>query len=630
MAQLGTITPQYQAPHVEFYVNDNTAYTPTTATVDPLVRSLHIFTSDKGRDGVILKMNSVSEYISEYGKMNYASHGQACYMPFATLSGGGSCYCMRITDPKSVYSSLMVVCGIKVDTDTQKIIMKFETRELTLSSESGISLAMNTHLQEGTNVDADGFNIYPLFCFYAAGRGSYGNNFRIRLTTDPISDKLYSFKNFALEVLSSESGLARLERFSGVSLFRDASIGSSSFFIEDAVNDDDTGSKYIRTVVDYSNYTSLINVIKGAKDIVSDKLEFIDESSVDFLFGTTGTTLTTGEVINLSEFIVYDTASVGTVTLDGANGLSLSSGYDGDLSSNIESSIRETAMDNLFINAYKGQINKAVKSKLRFPVEYMFDANHSEAVKTAMTDLCNAKNDGTSRNDCFLYLDAGIHNDTTSLVSWAQANTSKGDYHVSKEGQWYEIKDPYSGKRVPVTITYFLASILPAHVRNNAIDTPLVGSLYARLSGHIKNSLTPVIECAYYELKDQLQEARVNYFEAVAENTFTRANQITAQTDTSDLSQENNVRVLLTIKRELEAMAQSLLFNFNEASDRKSYTDAAGRLFQKYSGVIRSGSVRFDSTAHEEIRGILHCYAEIVFKSLVTNCIIEVDINPRA
>src|SRR5699024_3705296 len=80
---------------------------------------------------------------------------------------------------------------------------------------------------------------------------------------------------------------------------------------------------------------------------------------------------------------------------------------------------------------------------------------------------------------------------------------------LSKNHQWYTIKDPTTKKRIPVTVTYFFAQNYANHIVENGNHVPFVNS-YCQLSGHVKNSLQPCIDEHEMDLKEWLYVNRFN------------------------------------------------------------------------------------------------------------------------
>ena len=122
----------------------------------------------------------------------------------------------------------------------------------------------------------------------------------------------------------------------------------------------------------------------------------------------------------------------------------------------------------------------------------------------------------------------------------------------------------------------------------------------------------------------------IRLFESVSENIFQRGAQTTAQNIWSDLSEEHNMHELFDIKRTIEDYASSVIYNFAEIEDRNRFTEDARMLFSNRIGTrLRSLDVRFEMNKWEEERSILHCYIEVIFKTIAKRVIVEIDINKR-
>jgi hypothetical protein len=134
------------------------------------------------------------------------------------------------------------------------------------------------------------------------------------------------------------------------------------------------------------------------------------------------------------------------------------------------------------------------------------------------------------------------------------------------------------------------------------------------------------------EIKEKLYaDYRINYIEALDEDTYIRGTQMTSQHDASDLSEENNVRVLLEIKRKIERLASKRRYRWSERDDLRLFQAGCEQYFSEYNGTkCRSCSIRVDMSAWEETRYIVHIYLEVVFKTFQKTAIIEIDVNPRA
>ena len=629
MPRNGQIIPEYLHPHVKTYINDNTVFQESISSKEASVSFINVIASEKGRDGMVVECNSLEEYINEFGKPRFDLYGQPCLMPYAALSTGqAKCWVLRVMPEDATYANVLVVAKVKVvdenidhgaelpaelpvqinSTGKKKLIVKHEVQyheELLNASEFN---ALSEAVLD-TKPDSEGWMTYPLFGFISTGRGAYGNNYRVRITSAPQADKDNIYKNFKVELLELSNGLVRQELFQG-SLDSVALDGNKSLFLEDLVNDTVQTKRKIEMYVFSHHFNSIFELYRNQVD---------PETTLDL--GTFDIVTAHDKKGGLLPFIEIDPTSV---SLGAVEGQGFAGGNDGAFDISNNSADREKAISVAYIKAFSGITDKSLASKRRTPADFILDANYPEEVKKALVGLINR------RYDAHGMIDAGILNTTSELLDWSEKMVSLAAPSFTKEGMHYKIRDPYTGKIIPVTITYLYAQLLPNHVKAYGRHIPFVGEAFTKVTGAIKNSVRPIIDVDDEDLKEKLYENRVNYYECIAENTFIRATQSTAQTIWSDLSEQNNMLILLEIKRKIEDMVYKLNYKFSEAADRKDFTDSAKRMFTPYLGnQVRDLDVSFQMNEWEEERSILHCYLSVQFKSLSKRGIIEIDINKR-
>lgn len=619
MPQSGQIIPGYLHPHTMTIVNDNTDFTETVADTETGVRTISVFTSSKGRDGVVLKFNNPQKYIEEFGRPNFKLYGQPGYMPFQSLmTGFAESFCMRVMPEDATYSNIVIVAKVSTLAEVAgppvvpgAITVRFEAVFLpdVASREDFESLIETLTVEEE---DVNGYKSFPLFAVYALGRGEYGNGFRFRLNSSPQADKENAFKNYRFEVLELENVVTRKEFFGGT-MFADAIEGTSSLFLSDIINDAEGGSSKINMYVLESSFEAIYNEYKLAVPATDVTLDTFDVLTGKDKLG-----------VALPGFVI-DANHADAVALDNPDGLPLAGGGEGSFEFNSATpESRETAIDAAYMKAFRGETDASILSKRRTPADLILDAGYSEEVKRELVSLM------IRRYDAAGYIDGGILNTLTDAIAWGEAMLGLGDRIFSKEFQHYKVRDPFTGKNMPVTVTYLYASAIPFHYKNFGNQTPFVGEQYARLAGAIKNTLRPVVDADDLDVKEELYGLRLNYFQALAENTYVRGTQGTSQLTWSDLSEENNMHVLLEMKRRLEGMVAGLSYNFAEPEDRKRFTEDADRLFAEYRGTkVREAAVEFSMSPWEEERSILHCNLAVVFRTMAKRAIIEIDVNRR-
>jgi hypothetical protein len=309
------------------------------------------------------------------------------------------------------------------------------------------------------------------------------------------------------------------------------------------------------------------------------------------------------------------------LALDRLDGVPLLSGNDGAFANGID--LSSEMLEDLYIKAFAGEFDKNILSTRRTPVKFILDANYPLAVKRQIVNLA------VSRYDAMVYLDAGIIHTHEDALVFGEDTKDLNYRIVSKCYQHYQIRDPFNGKKVEVTMTYHLACNLARHCEVYGSHIPFTGEAYGLLTGAVKNSVLPVLEEYDENAKEELFDLRLNYYEALAENVYARGTQQTAQDIDSDLSEEHNMIITLEIKDIAEKETIARRYNFAEPEDRQLYTEVLSERTRSYRDIVRKIDVLYAMSEEEEARSILHCYVEVTFKTIAKSSIVEININRR-
>ena len=325
--------------------------------------------------------------------------------------------------------------------------------------------------------------------------------------------------------------------------------------------------------------------------------------------------------------IVLD-EGISSFALMDLEGVALASGSDGSFSESTPKAVRDAAMEQAYQEAFQGSTDKKILSKRRSAADIILDANYSLEVKKAIVSLVLQRMDMVARLDTGLLNDINSVYDFVGTTDYRQINT----YLASKNCGMFKTLDPITGKIIPVTNTLWLASQYPTHYFNYGNHTPLAGENYAVLSGYVKGSIKPEIDADDMEVKEKLlADYQVNYIECLDENTYVRGTQNTSQKESSDLSEENNVLVLMEIKRRIERLTAQRRYRWSEEEDLRLFQESCKEVFSTYEGTkCRSIDIQVRASAWEQVRYIIHVYLEVVFRTFQKRAIIEIDINPRA
>jgi hypothetical protein len=260
-------------------------------------------------------------------------------------------------------------------------------------------------------------------------------------------------------------------------------------------------------------------------------------------------------------------------------------------------------------------------------------------VKKAMYDLNQfrnkngmplAKGPGAG---CELKLDTGLIGlksieVNSELHSIINAMAPFDGRNTSVDLGYYEIIDPTSGRKVKVTVTYFLAERLIPHILKYGPNKPFVNS-YAQIPNIIKNTFMPELDLIDWDVKEELYKNRVNYYLTLDEGiTVQRAVQNTCQNDASALLEETNVRVLNILKKGLDKSNRGYLYEWSDPVVRKGYTDSQMDIYRPWIGNwVQDLNIYFEANEYEEKHMMMHCYAAVSFRNINKRIILEIDIN---
>ena len=206
---------------------------------------------------------------------------------------------------------------------------------------------------------------------------------------------------------------------------------------------------------------------------------------------------------------------------------------------------------------------------------------------------------------------------------------------------YYGIFDPLSSRRIKVTAVYYLAQNLVPHIIKNGLNKPFVNS-FATLNALQRNATTrmvtgsmirdtfrPDIDLIDWDVKERLFTSRINYWLTEDEGRIVmRAVQNTRQRDASALLEENNVRVLNTLKKGLEKACKGYLYEWNEPTVRRGYTQSQMEVYRPWIGtMVNDIEIRFVANEWEQERMIMRCFVIVKFRDIIKRIILEINIH---
>lgn len=637
------IVPQHVYPHQYVQINDNTEVQATYASGSSDITALMcVFASPKGRDNVIQTIDTgLRGFMKEYGLGSFSVYGQPLLNAYAAASTNQCLvHCLRVTADDATYANSMLMANISTDVDSVDVSgpsvsedgttgsgevamvnvtkVRLFTKALTEPLTALSDLADLVDMPEVT--EDDGSITVPLFALGYVGKGAYGNSLRWRLTSDKTNDKNNDYKNYILSMYTTENGMQEQEQHH-VSFVEDAVYVGSSIYAPDVINDvSGDGSELINLYVNQAGFQKIWNIYK--ENTPDTHLTF---ETFDPLLGIDKTTRGQIPYLEISGDVASANPDEVNVVLNATTGIPLIGGDEGSLA--VGNPARENTLKNLYVKAFSGDIDPYIRSKNRFPTTFIYDANYPVEVKQLIASLALV------RTDCMASLDCG-----TGIITKASVRAYVEQYLASYindrvqtiEPYCMKVRDPYSQKSVTVTSTYWLSLRYPQHIyAYGGKHRPLAGNRFGVITGYIPNSVYPIFdEDLDSEEMDELAEMHINFAKYNANQEICRAMQDTRQIKQTVLSEQNNMLIVLDIKRDAERLSAQFEYDFSEPEDLARFNAAMQVLVDKYAAAqVRSITAEYSKNQWESERNYIHLNIALVCKDLVRTTIIEIDVN---
>lgn len=663
MAQTTQIVPKFSFPYVQTVINDYTQVSQTTdaTAADDTVKYVFAFTSGMGIDNVFVRKKSRSSAVATYGDSNYKKYGQPLMQALAVLEQENtSVWCMRVMPENAAYANNIVSMYYKIDEENaypdspskRKFRIKFTQKNaIDATKKSSLQTAFKTLdgiVVQGSYKDSEGFTQVPLLIVNAAGRGSYGNNYCVRITQNYSYEKEYGIKMYNFDTMTVDGGLTKIANYVGG--LCTSSKYTAATLINDVLEDTETGvapvdiyasddnlegvydayiafceeqhkllqeeyetklvsyaipsgmldgsipvtEEYLDKVTELNNIQALIDATD--EDALPDFDEFdpffgIKVADTDsypmlcYVQKLTSDIDTEAEDYDANDYTKTDILEVGST-----KGIVLSKGGNGYF----DTPRTETDTEGKAVTqwTYEDEVNECLVSA--------YDGTYDRRILAprripadALWDANYAFKVKTTlaslsllRNDAILYLDTGI-SDTS--YSGSQIGSLIRDYSVFNSPLISKNLQHYTIKE-STTQKRVVVSITYFLSMQYAYHMAEYGSHIpfvkgrAQLTGHVKDSLEPTVEDYESDLKETLYDNRFNYFETLDENVFQRGTQSTSQAAETDLTEESNTTTLYIMKRIIEQDIQQKLYDFSDETTRAAFKSTEEAAFADWIG----------------------------------------------
>lgn len=291
-------------------------------------------------------------------------------------------------------------------------------------------------------------------------------------------------------------------------------------------------------------------------------------------------------------------------------------GSDGDIANKTYSS---KEVEKLIVNGYLGNVDTGLLDKNLYPIDVVLDANYSVNIKNAIATLTTE-----IRNDFVAMLDTKCQATPEQTIQFRKNSLSVNNFRLSIWSQDFVVNDSqYTGLNMQVTAPYFLASKIPSNDNAYGIHWNFVGPRRGTLSGFESVSYIP-----NPEWKEQMYSNQINYVEQDLVSTRF-GSQLTSQSVVSALSNVNNVRALLRIQRDVEALMANYQFEYNDSTTQASAQMALNSYLNQWvsNRACDSISGTVYASDYDRLSKILRVKIEMVFNSIIERIAIDLIVN---
>lgn len=596
---------EFLHPSVSSKVTDN-SFVFTTATGTTAL--FQCILAEKGEDNVLRMMTSPDEFLFKYGTPNLSKYGQASYNVLEWLKNGGVAYVLRVLPTTATYAVTGLALSLAKDvTKSQVAVRNYAGQQFTQLG------GMDNFLTTETNTTGSVQSI-PLGIIYPTGRGAGYNGLGARISLRDDLDGTYNFRTYNFETTAKDS------------LGADVTVeGPFLVSFDPAAKNKSRESVYWATVVNkYSSYLRIRDNRK-AFDAASDAIaEFIGDEDlnpgvIDILFGRVRDTDATDlyGTVSWVNSVNANTAIPALASILPASFFVpnspayLSGGTDGAWTGG-------DAEDALLVKAYSGITDPTVLDKLANEFDILLDANYAPSVKDAIADLASS-----IRGDCLALLDLSFQANETQTIAFRKDSVGVSHRNVAIFAHHMDIYDAYNGENVTVTTPYLLASKIPTVDDQYGLHWTFVGPRRGVISGYENLNFIP-----NDIWKEQLYKAQINYIEKDPKKV-NLASQLTSQTQSSALSDINNVRALLRIEREVRKMMADYRMEFNDSTTYDSMNYDLVNYLQTWVAnracITATGSVY--ASDYDRQQKLARVKIELVFTGIIERVAIDIIIN---
>jgi hypothetical protein len=273
----------------------------------------------------------------------------------------------------------------------------------------------------------------------------------------------------------------------------------------------------------------------------------------------------------------------------------------------------------LLVKAFRGTLNEGVVMKKFYPFDVVLDANYDDSIKSSINYLTRV------REDFFFACDTGFTANADQAILKRNGALNFNNIYTAIFTQDMRVFDEYTNKVIKVTPTYFLAKKIPFVDNAFGVQYSFVGPRRGEIEGAVEGSLS---WNPNEETKEKLYKKQLNYIQKDP-NHFMFMGQLTSQKRMSSLSDIPNVRALLVIRRDVEAMMEEYTFERIDDMLLSNMTSALNEYLSIWTsnGTCDSAVGSVNATEYDRKQKLCRVNIELKFTSFLERVIITFNIK---
>jgi phage tail sheath protein FI len=278
-----------------------------------------------------------------------------------------------------------------------------------------------------------------------------------------------------------------------------------------------------------------------------------------------------------------------------------------------------TTRKNLLIKAFRGTLNPAITMKKFWPIDIVLDANYDVSVKNAINDLT------LNREDFMFLCDTGFCATPEQAIEKRNGSLLYNNRYTAIFTQDMRVYDEYSSKNIKVTPTYFLAKKIPSVDRAYGIHYAFVGPNRGEVEGMVEGTLSWNPTEAQ---KEKLYKKQLNYIQHDP-NHLMFMGQLTSQKKSTSLSDIPNVRALLMIRRNIEAICEEYYFERINENLLAAMSNACNTYLGQWvaNGTLSKGNVSVYASEYDMKQKLVRVQVELTFTSFLERVVITFTVK---